>query len=219
MHNTYILFDLDGTLTDPMEGITNAVIYALEQFDISGFKNTDLLHFIGPPLKDSFMQYFGFDEARALEAIGYFRVYFKEKGIFENIPYDGIKEMLNDLKNKGCILAVATSKPEPFALDILKHFGMSDYFDFVGGSKLDNTRTAKADVIAHVLEHLPVTATSKLFMVGDRKHDIIGAQAHDISSIGVLYGYGSEEELVAAQANHIVKNVDELKRLLMVLAE
>lgn len=215
MKKTHILFDLDGTITDPKIGITNAVIYALKTYGIEGYENDDLLHFIGPPLKDSFMENFQFSEEQAIEAIERFRIYFREKGLFENIPYSGIEDCLRELSEKGYVLAIATSKPEPFAVQILDHFGLSKYFDFIGGSKLDNTRTAKSEVIAHVRENLGNTDPKTMIMVGDRKHDIEGAQAHNMDSIGVLYGYGSQEELSASNATYIVNSVTALKDCLI----
>ncbi len=215
MKITHILFDLDGTITDPKLGITNSVIYALEKYDIVGLKNDDLLHFIGPPLKDSFMEFYGFDEDKAVEAINYFREYFKSKGLFENIPYDGIEKCLKNLKVRGYTLAIATSKPEPFAVQILDHFGLSKYFDFVGGSNLDNTRTAKSEVIEHVMNNLHLTTSDNTIMVGDRKHDILGAQHHKMKSVGVTYGYGSKQELESANATYTVESVSQLWELLV----
>lgn len=217
MKVTHILFDLDGTITDPKLGITNSAIYALKQYGIVGLKNDDLLHLIGPPLKDSFMEYYGFSEDKSIEAIEYFREYFREKGLFENTPYTGIEDCLRNLKGKGYILAIATSKPEPFAKKILDHFGLSQYFDFIGGSMLDNTRTAKAEVIAHVMTSLQHDDASSIIMVGDRKHDILGAQHHNIHSVGVLYGYGSKDELESANATYIVESVEQLCKLLSTL--
>ena len=214
MKITHILFDLDGTITDPKLGITNSVIHALGKYGIEGLQNDDLLHFIGPPLKESFMEFYGFDEDRAIEAIEYFREYFKEKGLFENTPYEGIEKCLKNLKERGYALAIATSKPEPFAIRILDHFDLSKYFDFIGGSKLDNTRTAKADVIAHVMNNLQLETAENAIMVGDRKHDILGAQHHKMKSVGVEYGYGSKDELESANATYIVESVTRLYELL-----
>lgn len=211
---TYILFDLDGTITDPMLGITNSAIYALGKYGYEGLKNEDLKGFIGPPLKDSFMQVYDFSEKQAVEAIDYFRDYFKDKGIYENIPYPGIEDLLKDLKTRGFKLAVATSKPTPFAVQILEYFKLDGYFDFIGGSKMDNTRTAKAEVITYVLDNLAQPDKSEVIMIGDRKHDIIGAKTLGIKGIGVLYGYGSKEELEGAEADYIVKSVEDLQKLL-----
>lgn len=211
---TYILFDLDGTITDPMLGITNSAIYALGKYGYQGLKNEDLKGFIGPPLKDSFTQVYNFSETQAVEAIDYFRDYFKDKGIYENIPYQGIEDLLKDLKTQGFKLAIATSKPTSFAVQILEYFKLDGYFDFIGGSKLDNTRTAKAEVITYVLDNIGQPDRSEVIMIGDRKHDIIGAKTLGIKGIGVLYGYGSKEELEGAKADYIVKSVEDLKRLL-----
>lgn len=213
----YILFDLDGTLTDPKLGITNAVIYALSKFGITGYGNDDLTKFIGPPLKDSFMDFFAFSEEDALAAIGFFRSYFRETGLFENTPYIGIDALLKELKDLGFILAVATSKPTPFAMKILEHFHLIDYFDFVGGSNLDNTRTAKAEVIDYVLENLPDDSRTASIMVGDRSHDVIGATRHNLPCIGVLYGYGTKDELENSGAYRLVPSVGALRETLMAL--
>jgi len=215
MKYTHILFDLDGTITDPKMGITNSVIYALEKYGITGKTNDDLLSFIGPPLKESFMKYYNFSEEDAVQGIEYFREYFKVKGLYENIPYEGIEELLITLKDKGYRLAVATSKPTHFAEIIIKHFKLDKYFDFIGGSKLDNTRVAKAEVIEYVLENLDMKDTSKVIMIGDREHDVLGAKHHDIKSIGVLYGYGSREEFESVGTDVIVADVEELKNVLI----
>ncbi|MBQ3841688.1 MAG: HAD family hydrolase [Ruminiclostridium sp.] len=201
----YLLFDLDGTLTDPGLGITNSVMYALRKFDINVDDRTSLYRFIGPPLKDSFGKFFGFSDEQCMLAIKYYREYFTERGIFENEVYDGIPELLSRLKGKGKTLAVATSKPEPFAVRILRHFGLSDSFDLVAGATLDETRTKKTDVIKYALESLGVSDKAEAVMIGDREHDIIGANENGLDSLGVLFGYGSREELEAAGAAYIAE--------------
>lgn len=200
-----VLFDLDGTLTEPSEGINNSVAYALEKFGISVEDKTELNKFIGPPLLDSFEKFYGFSHDKAMLAIDYYREYFADRGIFENVVYDGIVEMLIKLENDGYRLAVATSKPEAFAKRILDKFELSQYFEFIGGSNMDSTRSKKVDVIAHTLQNCKITDLSKAIMVGDKEHDIIGAKAVGIDSIGVLYGYGTIKELKVAKANYIAK--------------
>lgn len=210
----YILFDLDGTLTDPAEGITNSVAHALKKFGIENTDRTKLYKFIGPPLLDSFMEYYGFSQEKAQTAIDYYREYFRDTGIYENRVYDGIENMLETLKKSGKEIILATSKPEPFAREILRHFGLDKYFLFAAGSNLDGSRCAKAEVIAYALESAGIADKSEAIMVGDRKHDIIGAQKTGLDSIGVLFGYGSREELEQAGATFIAETVEELTNLL-----
>ena len=209
MYN-YILFDLDGTLTDPGRGITNSVAYALEKFGVSVSDKKELYKFIGPPLTDSFEKYYGFSEEDALIAVEYYREYFKPKGIYENEIYSGVPELLKSLKESGKTVILATSKPEIFAIEILKYFGIDAYFDFVAGATLDKTRNKKGDVIAYALESMNVTDKSKCLMIGDRDQDINGAKQNGIDSLGVLYGYGDFEELSNAGATYIAKTVDEI---------
>ncbi|MDD6322792.1 MAG: HAD family hydrolase [Firmicutes bacterium] len=215
MTKDYILFDLDGTLTDPEEGITNSVAYALGRFGIPVENRKSLDVFIGPPLDDSFMEYYGFDREKALRAISVFREYFRDRGIFENVVYPGIPEMLDGLKKSGKTLILATSKPEVFAVRILDRFGLSQYFTVVTGSLLDNTRTDKHEVIEAALEKAGVTDRTRAVMVGDREHDIIGAKKSSLASVGVTYGYGSREELEKAGADIIAENADDLLTLLL----
>ena len=213
----YILFDLDGTVTDPMIGITKSVQYALNKFDIEVEDLNELCKFIGPPLKDSFMNFYNFTEEDALNAITYYREYFSTKGLYENTVYENFEDMLISLKKKNKSLIIATSKPTVFAEKILEHFNLKKYFDFIAGSNLDNTRTKKADVISYALEQQGITEVSEIIMIGDREHDVIGAKALNIESIGVLHGYGSYDELSNSGANYIVKDVKELHSLLISL--
>ena len=211
----HILFDLDGTLTDPAVGITNSIMYALKKYNIKVNDRSELYKFIGPPLLESFMKYYGFTEEEGKKAIEYYREYFGVKGLFENIIYDGIKDLLKSLKDNGKILLVATSKPQVFAEQILVHFKLDKYFSFIAGSNLDGTRIKKAEVIEYALEGLNITELTKTIMVGDREHDIRGAKTIGIKSIGVLYGYGSKEELVNADADYIVQSVSEIKDIVL----
>lgn len=210
----YILFDLDGTLTDPAVGITTSVAYALKKFGIGVADITTLNHFIGPPLLDSFMEDYGFSEEKARTAIEYYRERFRVKGLYENVVYSGVPEMLEKLKKGGKEIILATSKPEPFAREILRHFGLDKYFLFIAGSNFDGTRTAKAEVIEYALENSCISDKSLCVMIGDRKHDIIGAQKTGLDSIGVLYGYGSREELEAAGATQIAETVEDITKLI-----
>ena len=206
----YLLFDLDGTLTDPMVGITSSVQYALEKFGIHVRYLKELIPFIGPPLEESFQKFYGFSKEDAEKAIQYYREYYAPKGIFENEVYEGIPEMLAHLTEAGFTLLVATSKPTVFARKVLKHFGMEDYFSFVGGSELDGSRTKKAEVISYILKTCGIEAKEAI-MIGDRRHDIEGGKACGLESVGVLYGYGTEQELTEAGADHIIRTVAELE--------
>ena len=200
-----ILFDLDGTLTDPGMGITNSVMYALKKFKIDVEDRTSLYRFIGPPLKGSFEEFYGFSEEQSELAVQYYREYFKKQGMLENEVYDGIPELLKQLREKNKTLIVATSKPEPFTLEIIRHFQLLDYFNFVAGATMDDTRNKKSDIIRYALESCHITDKSTAVMIGDRKHDIIGAKENGLDSIGVLFGYGDYEELTAAGATYIAE--------------
>lgn len=206
----YLLFDLDGTLTDPMVGITSSVQYALEKFGIHVRYLKELIPFIGPPLAESFQKFYGFSKEDAEKAIQYYREYYAPKGIFENEVYEGIPGMLAHLTEAGFTLLVATSKPTVFARKVLKHFGMEDYFSFVGGSELDGSRTKKAEVISYILKTCGIEAKEAI-MIGDRRHDIEGGKACGLESVGVLYGYGTEQELTEAGADYIIRTVAELE--------
>ena len=217
--NHIILFDLDGTLTDPKEGITKSVQHALQAYGIDEPDLDKLCPFIGPPLSDSFKEYYGFSEAQAREAIGHFHEYFTKQGMFENKVYPGIREMLTRLKDAGLTLAVSTSKPEPFAIQILEHFDLLSYFTLVGGADMEEIRVRKGDVIAYTLDRLGTTPEeSKVIMVGDRKHDVEGAKKTGLSVVGVLYGYGSREELQDAGADYLCETPREVAELLRSLA-
>lgn len=210
----YILFDLDGTLTDSQEGIINSVAYALKQFDIEVDDRNSLIPFIGPPLADSFQRFYGFDRQKALKAVDEYRVFFSDRGIFENRVYDGVEPMLAALKAEGCRLMVATSKAEPYAERILAHFGLDKYFDHICGTAMNEKLKQKDEVIAYALETAGVTDKSDAVMVGDRLHDIEGAKANGLTSIGVLYGYGSKEELTKAGADALAATPEELLKIL-----
>ena len=206
-----ILFDLDGTLTDPKEGITKAVAYALRHYGIEPPPLDELCPFIGPPLADSFVNFYGFTPEQGREAVSVYREYFDPIGKFENIVYDGIEEMLIKLRSAGKRLIVATSKPEKFAIQILEHFGLAEYFDVIRGSMLNGQRESKAEVIQAVLNELE----GSTIMVGDRCYDVNGAHACSINCIGVLYGYGSQTELEEAGAEFIAADISQLTALLL----
>lgn len=214
MNKQAILFDLDGTLTDPKVGITKSVAYALSQVGIEVNDLDTLCPFIGPPLKDSFMNFYGFDEPTAMQAISEYRVYFVKQGMLENEVYEGIECLLEMLQKQGKTLLVATSKPAVYAKQILEHFGLASYFTEIYGSELDGTRSKKAEVIRYALEKQKLDA-QHCVMVGDRSHDIIGAKENQMESIGVLYGYGNRQELEDAQASIIVETIDALRHIFM----
>ena len=206
----YLLFDLDGTLTDPAEGITNSVAYALNKFGIVVADKRTLYKFIGPPLVDAFAEYYGFSKEDSEKATAFYRETFRVKGLYENRAYDGVPEMLEELNHKGRKLIIATSKPEEFTMKILKHFDLLKYFDFVAAATFDATRNSKDKVIAYALENLGIKDRSEVVMIGDRHHDIDGAKDNGIDSIGVLWGFGSREELETAGVTHIAENIREI---------
>lgn len=209
----YCLFDLDGTLTDPGEGITRSVAYALSFFGIEVKDRTALYPFIGPPLVDSFSTFYGFSPEQARQAVERYREYFSRQGIFENELYPGIKELLEDLKRHGVRILLASSKPELYARKILEHFQLLPFFDFVAAATMDDTRSKKTDVVRYALESCGISP-DRAVMIGDRHHDIEGAKDNTLESIGVLWGYGSREELSAAGATLLAESVPQLVSLL-----
>lgn len=218
----YILFDLDGTLTDPKEGITKCVQYALKSFGIDVEDLDELKPFIGPPLKESFMEFYDFDEEKAQKAVEKYRERFQDTGIFENRIYNGVPEMIRKLKGNHKKIAVASSKPTVFVERILEHFEIRKYFDVVVGSELDGTRTDKAEVLEEALRQLYGEETSDIqqkksrtAMVGDRKFDVAGAKAQGVVSVAVSYGYGPMDELKISKPDYIVRTVEELEKLLL----
>ena len=214
MKYQYCLFDLDGTLTDPAEGITNSVMYALGKYGIHVADRSELFPFIGPPLADSFMKFYGFSEEQAAEAVEYYREYFRAGGIFENKLYEGISQMLAALRAKGVTIALATSKPYEFAVKILRHFSLYEYFDHFGAATMDGRISRKSDVIADLLARLGDVDRSTVLMIGDRDQDINGAKANGLKSVGVLWGYGSREELLGAGADFLAEEPADIPRLI-----
>ncbi|TWI73036.1 phosphoglycolate phosphatase [Desulfobotulus alkaliphilus] len=206
------LFDLDGTLTDPKEGITKSVQYALNKMGIIEENLENLIHFIGPPLKHSFMTHYGFSEGQAMEAIACYREYFTDRGMFENFCFKGIDRILNGLVQEKKKLFVATSKPTVFAKTITDTFGLSSYFEEVVGSELDGSRCEKASVIRYIFDHHGIEK-AKTLMIGDREHDVIGARENGIASLGVGFGYGSREELEKAGADFFAASLPDLEKM------
>lgn len=210
----WLLFDLDGTLTDPFEGITRSVEYALNAFGIEVEDRRVLAPFIGPPLVESLTERYGFTMEDAVAAVAKYREYFAVKGLYENELFEGIPELLNDCRKAGYKISMATSKPTHYAKIIAEHFDIARYFDAIHGSSLDGTRITKSSVVAEVVaeEHLD---PARALMIGDRRHDVEGAREHGIKTVGVLYGYGSREEHEAAGAAYIVNDLNELRELLI----
>ena len=209
-----IFFDLDGTLTESAPGITRSVAYALKKWGIEVEDLRTLEPFVGPPLAESFARYFDFTPEQCRDGIRYYREYYVNKGLFENSVYPGIEDMLRELKNAGKRLIVATSKPEEMAVRILEHFQLTDCFERIAGASMDEKRVEKADVLRYVIEDLGQVDLTKAVMVGDRENDVRGARENGLPCIGVLYGYGSREELTEAGAAKIADTVEELKKML-----
>ncbi|MEK4096403.1 MULTISPECIES: HAD family hydrolase [Bacillus] len=209
MYTTF-LFDLDGTVTDPKKGIVNSVLYALEKVGIEELHVSELDSFIGPPIQQSFIERYNMNEGEVERAVFYFREYLKQRGLLENSVYEGIPNLLKQLKDTGNRLFIATSKPTIFARQVIEHFQLTNYFEDIIGSNLNGTRIKKEEIIAHILQQNEGLNKEEVVMIGDRKHDIIGANHNGIASIGVLYGYGSENELIEVSATHIAKDIEEL---------
>lgn len=212
---TIVLFDLDGTLTDPKIGITTCVQYALQKMGIEEPDLDKLIPFIGPPLTYSFKEFYHMTAEQAEQAIDYYRERFSTIGLYENAVFPGIPELLEELRQQGKTLIVATSKPTIYSVKILEYFKLESYFQSVVGSNLDGTRVEKHEVIEYVLAELSEYDRSQIIMVGDRMHDIQGAKRNGIDVVGVAYGYGSREELEQAEPNYIVDTVAELREYLV----
>ncbi len=210
------LFDLDGTLTDPAEGIVGSLLHGMAAVGVDPNDHEPLEQFIGPPLQESFAE-MGLDNAGVAAAIEGYRERFATVGIFENKVYDGIPELLQQMQNDGWTLAVATSKPEPFAVRIVDHFDLTQYFEVIAGATMDGSRRHKKDVIQHALDqlhHQSGAGGPKPVMIGDRDVDIKGGQAHGLSTIGVVWGYGSVEELIDAGPSALAAQPSEIPEAL-----
>ena len=210
----YILFDLDGTLTDPREGITKSVQYALSKMGIEEPDLTALEHFIGPPLYDEFRRCYDFDDTQAKQAVAAYRERFSVHGWKENILFDGVPTMLKTLREAGKTLAIASSKPTLFVEKILELFEIAPYFDVVSGATLDGSISTKAQVVEQALAMLSVRDRKDVVLVGDRMHDVEGARSCDIDCVGVTFGFGGLQELQQAGAKYIVQDFAELMQLL-----
>lgn len=206
----YILMDLDGTVTDSSEGIVNSVLYALKRFGIEETDRKSVERFIGPPLSDSFEQFYGFSQEDAYKAVDVYREYYADRGIFENRVYDGVADFLKWCKAQGKVVLLATSKPTVFAKRILEHFQLAEFFAYCVGSELNGERVHKHDVIAYCLEQAQITNISQAVMIGDRCFDIDGAHHFGMDAVGVLYGFGTRKEFETANAEWIVSSLSEL---------
>ena len=210
-----IIFDLDGTIVNSKPGIIKSFQYALAKFNIKELDLAKFNSFIGPPLKTSFQKQYNFSDSDADKAVEYYREYYREKGIFEHELYDGITNLIKKLKTNKKDLFIATSKLEFFAKQIIEHFGLEKYFEIVAGENPQKDLWTKTDVIEYVLNKAKNIQKEQSIMIGDREHDILGAHENNINSAGVLYGYGSKEELKNAKANYIAKNIKELEEILI----
>lgn len=215
MRYQWIFFDLDGTLTDPKDGIIRSIQYALERLGIHEPDSDKLKSWIGPPLLEAFRETYGMDAEMAESAVGYYRERYEERGMFENAVFPGVEELLSQLKANGGILAVATSKPTVYAKQICEHFGIAPYFTAIVGSELNGRRSKKDEVVAAAMEAVGVRDVRRAVLVGDRKFDVIGARKNGIDAVGVLYGYGSRNELESEHPSALVNSVAELKALLL----
>lgn len=212
---THILFDLDGTLTNPRLGIGNSLKYALNQMQLDGYSDEILERFVGPPLQDSFKNLFGMNEIQIKLAVEHFRIYFGEKGLYENEPYSGIAELLENLHHSGKELFVVTSKLEKYAREIIRHFGFDQFINDLQGAEATGKHSGKGQLISQLMERHHIIASSTVVMVGDTPYDLIGAKENQISGIAVSYGFGTLETLRSCNPDFIVGSVNELTELLM----
>jgi phosphoglycolate phosphatase len=214
-HFSHILFDLDGTLTNPRLGIGNSLKYALNQMKIDGYSDEILERFVGPPLQDGLKNLFGLNEQDTNLAVEHFRVYFGEKGLFENEPYPGIAELLQELHRSGKHIYVVTSKLEKYARKIIGHFGFDQYITDLQGAEATGKHSGKGQLIAQLMERNSIRPSSSVVMVGDTHYDLIGASENEISSIAVSYGFGTPEALKNCNPDFMVGSVDELAKVML----
>jgi phosphoglycolate phosphatase len=210
-----VLFDLDGTLTDPRVGMRAAFAHGLAAVGITVAADASLDSLIGPPAQDGLSLRFGLVEPTLSVAVAAFRAYLWERGAYENEPIPGMPELVAEVAGSGVRVGVATSKPTNLATVILDHFDLLDAIEFVGGAEPDGSRRHKRDVIVHALDGLGVPAGPHVAMVGDREHDVIGARLTGLTAVGVLWGFGTRDELVDAGADAVAATVDELRAHLL----
>jgi phosphoglycolate phosphatase len=208
-----LLFDLDGTLTDSTEGILNCLVYAIERMGFEVPEDTN--KFLGPPIRQSFAEFLGMNGEQVDEAVRIFRERYSDTGLFENRVYDGITGMLERLKSGGKRLMVATSKPQVYAVRIFERSGLAQYFEIVGGAELDSSRDYKDQVIEYVLAKAGITDRSSVLMIGDRRQDVLGAHKTGLKCMGILWGFGSMEELTQAGADYIARTPQETADMLL----
>ncbi len=213
MYNT-VFFDLDGTIINSERGVLNSVEYALKKYGAEIPPRDKLKSFLGPPLENEFAALLDISRKQAAVLVKYYREYYPQKGIFEIELYEGIVPLLQKIKKSGRKTVIATSKPEEFAIKILKHLKIDNLFDIIAGATFDNSRSEKPDVIKYALKQAGVTDIKTVVMVGDRKYDCIGAKEFKMDSIGVLYGFGSEQELQTAGATYLAKTVEDIYKFL-----
>jgi phosphoglycolate phosphatase len=212
---THILFDLDGTLTNPRLGIGNSLKYALRQMHIDGYSDEILERFVGPPIQDGLKNLFGMNERDTNLAVEHFRTYFGEKGLFENEPYQGISDLLEELHLSGKRIYVVTSKLEKYAKMIVRHFEFDRYIDDLQGAEATGKHSGKGLLVGQLMERNRIGASDSVVMVGDTHYDLIGARENKISSIAVSYGFGTMETLSSSNPDYLVDSVDELAELLL----
>ena len=205
-----VLFDLDGTITNPQEGIVNSILYAAQQFGFKDIDPSNLDSFIGPPLLHSFQEKFKVSETEAYKMVDEFRVYYADKGIFECYLYDGIAETIEYFYNKGVFLSLATSKPVGFANQLLDHFSLDKYFSFTAGALMDGKRTDKKEVIQFALDNIPSFEKENILMIGDREFDILGGQHHNMKTAWAKWGFGTDEEILHLKPNFVFSSPKEM---------
>lgn len=211
----HIIFDLDGTIADPKDGIVHSARYALSRMGIDGYDPALLARFIGPPLTHSFQKHFGLDDEKIQRAIGLYREEFGRRGIEKNEVYAGMEDLLRDLQSRGRLLYVATSKYAAIAERIIEFLGLRGCFTAVEGSNRDSSLTGKTDIIGTLILKKHRVPPAEAVMVGDMAYDIVGANNNGINSIGVTWGYGSREELESGKPSAIAGSVRELRALLL----
>ena len=209
-----VLFDLDGTLTDSREGIINGFIYGLKSIGIEENDRKSIEKYIGPPLDESFRNGYNLDEEKVQRAVNKYREYYSVEGLYLNKIYEGMKELIIDLYNNGKNVILATAKPIEFSKRILEQNDIKQYFYFLSGYMIDGTRTTKSEIIKYALDNIEDLNLEESVMVGDRHYDIEGAKANNLQTIGVTYGFGTEQELKDAGATYIAHNMDELRKII-----
>lgn len=209
-----IFFDLDGTIVDSREGIVNGYIYMLNYYNIEVQDQSTLEQFIGPPIEDILRDYYKINPKQIKDGIKKYREFYSKTGVWQTKPYNGIIELIRDLKKDGKNVILATSKPEVFAKQILEKYEIINCFRFVGGATLDGTRNEKKEVISYAIKNVEGINHENSIMVGDRNYDILGAKANNLKSIGVTYGFGTRKELKTAGADYIAEDMDELRKIL-----